>query len=39
MGETYMIKGNKELAIQNYQKSLQINPENKNAAEKLMQLK
>ena len=39
LGEAYMINGNKELAIQNYTKSLELNPANQNAVEKLKQLK
>lgn len=31
MGEAYMNKGDKELAIKNYEKSLELNPENDNA--------
>lgn len=37
--EGYMIKGNKELAIKYYEKSLQLNPDNTNAAEQLTKLK
>ncbi len=39
LAEAYMMNGNKELAILNYQKSLELDPANKNAAEKLKQLK
>jgi cytochrome c-type biogenesis protein CcmH/NrfG len=39
LGEAYMDAGQKDLAITNYEKSMQINPENKNGAEKLKQLK
>jgi len=39
LGEAYMDAGQKELAIANYDKSLQINPKNQNGAEKLKQLK
>ena len=39
LGEAFMKDGNKELAIKNYEKSLQLNPENKNAEEMLMQLR
>ena len=39
LGEAYMIKGNKQLAIENYEKSLQLNPQNKNAEMKLNELK
>jgi len=38
MGEAYMIDGNKELAITNFKKSLEINPGNKNAVEMLEKL-
>lgn len=31
LGEAYMEKGEKELAIKNYEKSLELNPENQNA--------
>jgi cytochrome c-type biogenesis protein CcmH/NrfG len=30
LGEAYMKKGEKELAIANYQKSLELNPDNAN---------
>jgi hypothetical protein len=33
-----MINGDKELAIKNYKKSLELDPNNKNAVEKLKQL-
>lgn len=39
LAEAYLMDGNKELAVLNYQKSLGINPDNKNAAEKLKQLR
>ncbi|MGB5850038.1 MAG: alpha/beta fold hydrolase [Ignavibacteriaceae bacterium] len=39
LGEAYMVSGKKELAIKNYNKSIELNPENKNAIEKLKQLK
>jgi len=39
LGEAYMINGDKELAIQNYNKSLKLDPNNKNAAEMLNRLK
>jgi tetratricopeptide (TPR) repeat protein len=39
IGEAYVKTGDKELAIENYQKSLQINPDNNNAVEMLKQLK
>jgi CubicO group peptidase (beta-lactamase class C family) len=37
--EVYMDKGNKDLAIKYYEKSLQLNPDNKNGAEQLKKLK
>jgi 3-oxoadipate enol-lactonase len=39
LGEAYMIHGDKELAIKNYKKSLGLDSSNKNALEKLEQLK
>ncbi len=39
LAESYMIKGNKELAIQYYEKSLQLDPGNENAVEQLKKLK
>jgi imidazolonepropionase-like amidohydrolase len=38
LGEAYMDNGDKDLAIKNYQKSLQLNPANTNGVEKLKQL-
>jgi tetratricopeptide (TPR) repeat protein len=38
LGEAYMIHGEKELAIQNYRKSLELNPGNSNAREMLKKL-
>jgi tetratricopeptide (TPR) repeat protein len=38
LGEAYMALGEKELAIKNYKKSLQLEPANQNAAIKLKQL-
>jgi tetratricopeptide (TPR) repeat protein len=38
LGEAYMINGDKELAIQNYNQSLRLDPDNKNAAEMLKRL-
>jgi cytochrome c-type biogenesis protein CcmH/NrfG len=35
LGEAYMNAGEKQLAIDNYKKSLELNPENDNAKEKL----
>jgi len=39
MGEAYMIKGNKEEAIKSYEKSLKLNPKNKNAEDNIKKLK
>jgi tetratricopeptide (TPR) repeat protein len=39
LGEAYMIDGRRELAIQNYEKSLRLDPKNTNAVEKLKELK
>lgn len=39
LGEAYAAAGNKELAIENYQKSLELNPENDNAMDWLAKLK
>jgi len=39
LGEAYMKSGNKEMAIQNYEKSIELNPENTNGKNKLKQLK
>jgi tetratricopeptide (TPR) repeat protein len=38
LGEAFMISGDKELAIENYEKSLVINPDNKNAVKMLKKL-
>ncbi len=38
LGEAYMIKGDKELAIKNYAKSLVLNPKNTNAIEMLKKI-
>jgi CubicO group peptidase (beta-lactamase class C family) len=38
LGEAYMVAGNKELAITNYKKSLELNPKNSNATETLKRL-
>jgi len=38
LGEAYMLKGNKELAIENYKKVLEIRPKNQNAKEMLERL-
>jgi tetratricopeptide (TPR) repeat protein len=39
LGEAYMEAGNKKLAIENYEKSLALDPENKNAEEMLQKLR
>ena len=39
MGEAYMNSSQRELAIQSYEKSLELNPENTNAVEMLRQLR
>ena len=39
LGEAYMVKGDKELAIKNYQRSLELNPQNTNAADMLKKLR
>jgi CubicO group peptidase (beta-lactamase class C family) len=39
LGEAYMVKGDKELAIRNYQRSLELNPQNTNAVEMLKKLR
>ena len=39
LGEAYMKAGNKELAIKNYEKSVQLNPENRTGIEALKKLK
>jgi cytochrome c-type biogenesis protein CcmH/NrfG len=39
LGEAYAKAGKKDLAIQNYEKSLQLNPDNKNAVDRLKKLK
>ncbi len=38
LGEAYMVNGDKELAIQNYKKSLELNPQNTGATEALKKL-
>jgi cytochrome c-type biogenesis protein CcmH/NrfG len=38
LGEAYMVNGDKELAIQNYKKSLELNPQNSNATAMLKKL-
>lgn len=39
LGEAYMVKGDKELAIKNYQRSLDLNSQNTNAVEMLKKLR
>ena len=39
LGEAYMIDGNTELAIKNYERSLELNPANTNGANWLKKLK
>lgn len=39
LGETYAELGDKALAVKNYEKSLQLNPKNKNAEEQIRKLK
>lgn len=39
LGEAYMVAGNKEEAIKNYEISLKLNPKNKNAVERIQKLK
>lgn len=39
LGEAYMVAGEKELAIKNYKKSLELNPNNADAAEILKKTK
>ena len=39
LGEAYMTAGNKELAIENYEKSLQLNPDSQSAEEALKKLR
>ena len=39
LGEAYLKDGKKELAIKNYEKSLELNPNNENAVEMLKQLR
>jgi CubicO group peptidase (beta-lactamase class C family) len=38
LGEAYMLQGNRCLAIKNYKKSIELNPQNTNGIEKLKQL-
>jgi CubicO group peptidase (beta-lactamase class C family) len=39
LGEAYMLNGDRELSIKNYQRSLELNPDNKNALEMLRKLR
>jgi len=39
LAEAYAVKGEKELAIQNYERSLELNPDNQNAKDQLKNLK
>ena len=39
LGEAYMENGDKELAIENYEKSLELNPDNENGKKRLEKLK
>jgi len=39
LGEAYMINGDKELAIRNYQRAVELNPQNTNAIEMLKKLR
>ncbi len=39
LGEAYMVNGDKELAIKNYEKSLELNPKNTNAVDMLKKLR
>lgn len=39
LAETYMMNGDKELAIKNYEKSLELNPQNTNAVDMLKKLR
>ena len=39
LGEAYMKKGEKELAIKNYEKSIELNPDNENGKKMLEKLK
>ncbi len=39
LAEAYMKNGNNDLAIKNYEKSLELNSENKNASEMLKKLR
>jgi CubicO group peptidase (beta-lactamase class C family) len=39
LGEAYMLDGNKELAIKNYERSVELNPKNTNGVETLQKLR
>lgn len=39
LGEAYMMNGDKELAIKNYEKSLELNPQNTKAVDTLKKLR
>jgi pimeloyl-ACP methyl ester carboxylesterase len=39
LGQAYLLDGQKDLAIKNYEKSLELNPQNTNAKEKLSSIK
>ncbi len=39
LGEAYMVNGDKELAIRNYQRAVELNPQNTNAIEMLKKLR
>jgi tetratricopeptide (TPR) repeat protein len=39
LGEAYLLRGDKEKAIENYQKSLNLDPKSENAKEVLKKLK
>ena len=39
LAEMYMELGEKQLAIQNYEKSIELNPDNQNGMERLKELK
>ena len=38
LGQAYMMNGDKELAIRNYQRAVELNPQNTNAIEMLKKL-
>ncbi len=39
LGQAYMVNGDLELAIENYEKSLELNPENTNAVQMLERIR